>query len=304
MNTLSYACMSLLLAITLGPSAWAESPVQLLRLAIVDTSSSMTGPRILVVQDELRRVLQQTPASPEFPFALVTFATTADKARVYTELDAARRAIDGLKPDGGTNIAAGLARAIEELRDFSEATHIAVLFYSDGEDANLAGILTQEVELDALFADRERTGLKQTVIFKRWGNANVALKQKIEERGRSRVVDAGDGSLAALRIKPDVRVTDVRWSSSQPDVLDVDIVPTVTTPGDIAKSWSGLLRFRCETSGASGDTTIDVDPLTTPPQKFTLTIPVSMTADVKEMTLPFAVTVPKEQRPEDALHVP
>ena len=304
MNTLLYACMSLLLAVTMGQTAWAESPVQLLRLAIVDTSSSMTGPRIAVVKDELRRVLQQTPASPVFPFALVTFASTADKARVYTELDAALQAIDGLKPDGGTNIASGLARAIEELRGFSDATHITVLFYSDGEDGNLAGILTQEAELDAIFADRERTGLKQTVIFKRWGNANVALKQKIEERGRSRVVDAGDGSLASLRIKPAVRVTDVRWSSSQPDMLDVDIVPTVTTHGDIAKSCSGSLRFRCQSTGASGDTTFDVDPNTTDPQKVTLTVPVSMDADVKEMTLPFEVTAPKGQRPEDSLLVP
>lgn len=304
MNTLFSTCLFLLVATTMRPSALAESPVQLLRLAIVDTSSSMTGPRIVVVKDELRRVLQQTPASPEFPFALVTFASTADKARVYTERDAARQAIDGLKPDGGTNIAAGLARGIEELRGFSDATHIAVLFYSDGEDGNLAGILAQETELDALFADRERTGLKQTVIFKRWGNANVALKQKIEERGRSRVVDAGDGSLASLRIKPDVRVADVRWSSSQPNMLDVDIVPTVTTHADIAKSWSGSLRFRCATSGASGDTTFDVDPNTVDAQKFTLTVPVSMSAGAKEMTLPFDVTVPKGLRPEDALLVP
>ena len=70
-----------------------------------------------------------------------TVNTAADKARVYTDVNAARQAIDGLTPNGGTNIAAGLARGIEELRGFSGATHIAVLFYSDGEDGNLKGIL-------------------------------------------------------------------------------------------------------------------------------------------------------------------
>ena len=304
MNALSTVVLSLSLMFSTAGFAVDESHIKLLRLAIVDTSTSMNGPRIAVVEDELRRILQQTPPSPEFPFALVTFASTADKARVFLDLDQALAAVAGLTPYGDTNIAAGLASGIEELRGYTDAAHIAVLFYSDGADANLAGILAEEAKLDALFAIREKTGLKQTVVFKRWGNTNSALKQKIEERGRSRVVDAGEGSAAALKFESAIQVADVRWSATQADVLEIDILPTVAVRGDMAELSATPFRFSCLTPGVSGDVTFEVDPAASSPKRYTLRIPTKSDDPVSELTVPFELTIPDGESPEMAFLLP
>lgn len=295
-----YAFFSILI---LAPMGMADQPA-LVRVAVVDTSGSMQDKRISIVRTELRNVITQLPPSSDHPFVLVTFQSVAEPARIFTDEQAALAAVNKISVGGGTNIAAGLESALNEIRKYTDSAHVWVLFYSDGEDPNLSGILEQEAKLDAIFADRQQAGLAQTVILKRWGNANGVLKQRIEDRKHAIVTDLGEATLVPIRLDAKVDVVGVRWSTKKLGYLEVDVQPSVQINGPSGQQWNELLNFCCAFAGAEGETSIATLPGDPAPKVGTLLVPDPNDPTIGELKLPFKITPPVSQSVGSSLLVP
>ena len=142
------------------PRWQAASSTAFLRLAILDASSSMEGERLDVARNELFRVARQLPPSKTHPFVIVPFDSDARQVCTFTDLPSMEAFLSDLTSEGGTSIAAGLARAVDELSRYAGARNVYVFLYTDGEDSSEKEIAAQEARLDAIFADRQTKGLE------------------------------------------------------------------------------------------------------------------------------------------------
>lgn len=245
-----------------------------IRIAVIDTSKSMDGVRLATVKTELAEHAKKYPPSAANPLTVVLFNDTVREVRSFTEAPAFQSYLPTLTACGGTSIASGLRRAVEEARKHSKAAHVVVLLYTDGEDGDQAGIDAAEEELNRLFTERSRVGLAQTVVFcKRWGGANAELMAAIAKRGQAAVIDGGEAALQSVLLTPHVKVKDVRWSTSHPGTAEVTLEGWVE--GDSAlPADAPLVRLTCP--AAPTDSPSEVG---TKPTAFTLRVNVSR-ADV------------------------
>jgi hypothetical protein len=277
-------------------SLLTQSP-KLVRIAVVDDSGSMAGDRIAVVRRELNDMLAQLPPTPDYPFVLVSFGSQAAAPRVFTDLAPATTAINALAGgSGGTNIAAGLACACDELGKYASVPQVCVLLYSDGEDSNTNGILAQESRLDALFSQRDKQGLGNTVVFcKRWGNANALLREAIEKRGHARVLDAGEAVLIPVTIEPRLELKGTAWSEKEPSTLEVTLMPQLRVDGDLDSAKTLRLRLHCVTPGVTGDIDAELSPEQTA-SPLSLVVPVPDAAFMaSKLDLAFEISPPEAQ---------
>lgn len=293
-------------ALLLLPSAGqaADRTSQWVRLAIVDDSGSMRHERVETVKKELLKVARQLPPTPQCPFGLITFGSSADSVRWYTDFAGIERAISRLNGNsGGTNIASGLEEAARALKPHLQSGHLCILLYTDGEDGDQDGILRAEARLDALFAQRQQVGLSQTVFCKRWGNSNAALIEQFKRHNRANLVDAGELSILPLTFVPAVAVNDVRWESLTADRLSVTWTSSVTVRG--VQETLAPVRFKCLNSPATGHVESRVVPNSTAAVVRTVVVRVSE-AERKagRLTLHFRVTLPSGQKTASGIVLP
>jgi hypothetical protein len=288
------------LALTLA----AAQPT-LVRVAVVDNSPSMAGPRIEVVRNELRRVIAQMPPSPEFPLVLIVFHDVVEPTLVLTDSAAAEKAIAALRGDGdGTHIAPALVRAVEEINRRLQADNVLVLLYTDGEDGDAAGIRRAEEQLDRLFAERHRQGLSQTVFVKRWGGANAQLVEYLKKQGHAQLIDAGDFQMVAVSVQPQVALVAATRDPKDARRLQVMFTPTITLRGNAQLSQPLVLRFQCLNPGAAGEVNVEVNS-TAPASRHTLVVPIPPEAEQSgQLDVRFRVVPTPPQVGQGSLLVP
>lgn len=294
-----------LLTASLASSSFADDVPQLLRLAIVDNSGSMEGERIASVRHELANIAKQLPPSKTHPIVLIKFGSTVAPPITFTDLATFEAAIALLQGNsGGTNIAAGLDESVRQLERQSSAKDVWVLLFSDGEDNNQTGIANAEEKLDAVFADRQQHQLKQTVFCKRWGNSNAQLIQKLRERGRADVIDAGQLKVRPLTFTPVVEATDVAWNGDDPERLDVTYSVRIDVQGDLQGLTLPAMTVKCPLPNSTGDIDTEVTP-GSPIAGRKISVPISP-ADRKigRLRLPFSFTPPTDIPAPDSKVLP
>lgn len=306
----SFVCLNCLtiglLAVCLATSSVADEVPQLLRLAIVDDSNSMAGERIASVRQELASVAKQLPPSKTHPIVLVKFGSTVAPPIAFTDLATFEAAIALLQGNsGGTNIAAGLNEAVRQVERQRSSNDVWVLLFTDGEDINQTGIAQAEEQLDAVFADRQQHQLKQTVFCKRWGNSNAQLIQKLRERGRAVVIDAGQLTVRPLTFTPAVDVTDVAWDGDDPNRLNVTYSVRIDVQGDLQGLTLPAMTAHCALSKLTGDIDTEVTPGTPSIVGRKVRVPVSA-ADrtAGRLRIPFTFTLPNDIPAQDAKVLP
>jgi hypothetical protein len=283
--------------------AAAPQPI-LVRVAIVDNSPSMQGPRIAAVRAELTSVIRQLPPSPEFPLILVVFHERVEPTVVLTDPRAAEQAIAGLQGNGdGTHIAPALVQGRNELLPYRNTSTVLVMLYTDGEDGDQDGIHRAECQLDALFSERSRRGLGQAVFVKRWDNCNTDLIARLRAGGHVQVLDAGELTVEPLTVTPAVVVMSARRDPHDPERLQVAYIPSVTTKGRRSSAASAAFDFVCMDAGVAGDNRLRVQSDT----KYlpsTLTVPVPDGGKADRLTLTFHVTPVPPSTPQSTFVLP
>ena len=279
--------------------------VKLLRLGIVDDSGSMLGERITTVRDEWLALARQLPPSVENPIVLVTFGSSASAPQLYVDLPSFETAIGQLNGEsGGTNIAAGLREGIAYLESAGDAQDVWVFLYSDGEDPNQTGILEEEAKLDAVFSDRQQQGLPQTVFLKRWGNANADLLNRIQSRGRAKVLDAGELSVRPITFDPHVDLLGVSWNPDDPQKLDIEFAPRLDVHGAVDGLNLPTITLEVAVDDATGDRSINVQSGSSAVTR-KVTVPVSAEARRSgQLNLPFVLTAPADITTDGAKVLP
>ncbi len=299
------------IAVTLCVLLWnlsarvvADSPASLLRLAVVDDSGSMKGERAGTVRDELMKVARQLPPSPTHPFGIITFGSTAESVQWFTNPTHFERAVERLAGgSGGTNIASGLEEAVAALRSRLKSGNLCLLLYTDGEDGNTSGILKAEAQLDDLFAQRQQSGLSQSVFVKRWGNANSALVKQLQQHSRATIVDAGELAIHPLTFSPSARILVAAWETGEAARLRVTFAPQVVVRGH--QGPLAPLAMTCRTRGATGHLKSLVVPNHPHPLRRTVSIPVTdAQLNAGQLALEFDVESPAGQATASGIVLP
>ena len=219
-----------------------QANLDLLRVVVLDISGSMRSPdhgssRLDVARNELISAVAQFPPTLRAPVVLIPFAGSVDDARVtwHEELASFQTAITALQPDGNTDIAAGLLRAVEVVQP--TAAHVTIYLASDGEQTvgGLERVEMAERELDKLFGQRSERGLSQTVVVKRWGGVNADLVAHLRRNPDVDVYDVGELAFRTATIIPSVRVRSAHWLNPHDLLarLDLDVVLDVRSATQI-----------------------------------------------------------------------
>lgn len=241
-----------------GGSARADGAVYV-RAIVLDTSGSMAGERFATAMREIGEFARQLPPSPEHPIVLVPFQEQVHHVGVFTDPKKFAAMLAELQAGGGTSIAAGLERVITEIARYPNAGHVSVLLYTDGEDDDRAGISRQEEKLDRLFGSRSQRGLQQSVVFcKRWEKANGELLQQIRQRGRARIIDAGELRLVPVTLRPTVTAARAEWAGGKVGRMNVELQARIAVTGATESVSLPAIRFTCRSAGVSGTTAVDV----------------------------------------------
>jgi hypothetical protein len=268
----------------------ASSPPTLVRIAIVDTSGSMEGERIAAVHRELAKVIRQLPPSPEFPLLLIVFNSQVGPTHVFTDGPSAEKAAAALNAGGGTHIAPALVRAYEELRHYQKTANALVMLYTDGEDSDQEGIRRAETQLDALFNDRSKEGLGQSVFVKRWENANAELIARLRAHGHAQVLDAGELSVEPLSFLPAVQVVAARRDPEDARRLQVAFAPSVALKGKRPTGTLPGFKFACRNAGAEFRNRVEIQ-ADAPARNGVVTLPIPADAErAGEISLVFDVS--------------
>lgn len=202
------------------------------RVIVLDTSGSMTGERIATAKAELLALARQLPPTKDHPLILVPFDSSPHDVATFTDLPAFERHLAKLHAGGGTSIASGLLRALQEVKPYTAAGSVALFLVTDGEDSDRKAIEDAELKLDGVFSIRKKQGLPSSVVFlKRWENANAQLLQKITQRGNARVIDAGEFKLVPVTLTPVVLVLRTAWVKNRPQTLAVECQAKMTLTG-------------------------------------------------------------------------
>ncbi|MDC3378723.1 VWA domain-containing protein [Planctomycetota bacterium] len=272
MNRRTHALAAFALGLVLASAAQAEELApRLVRMAVIDCSGSMNGPRLQTAKAELLELGRQLPPSVNTPFMIVPFTSSARGCATFTDLGRFEAFVTGLSAAGGTKIAAGLERGTQELQTYQAARHWALILVTDGDDGDVDGIRAAEARLDALFAQRQQRGLSNTVFCKRWDGANADLVAELRRRGHATIIDGADGQMVALVFTPKFRVAQSEWAGD--GRLAVRVAASLEVAG--ARNLSRLtpVRARCITADATGNVTVDIHPRR--PQLLELTLPVA-----------------------------
>lgn len=248
-----------LLAMTTAAVETTAAVPALVRVVVLDTSSSMAGERIDTAKNELLDLARKLPPTPDCPFVIIPFSGEVGEVKTCTDLKTFEDFVVRLQANGGTAIAQGLDRALTELQRYAGCRHACVFLYTDGEDGDAAGITRQEERLDQLFAARQQQGLNQSVVFcKRWEQANAALLKQIAQRGHAKVLDGKEMALRPVTLTPGLQLVRAGWAADQPLLLDIELVASLAATG-LPKGMSiPGLKFTCQTAGASGNIQADV----------------------------------------------
>lgn len=102
-------------------------------VVVLDRSGSMGGGRLAHAQQALCDIVDKL--TPHDTFGLVTFDTRVElpvPAGQVRNPEAIKRAIRGVTPRGGTDLASGLVRGLKEARRLEAETGVRVLLVSDG----------------------------------------------------------------------------------------------------------------------------------------------------------------------------
>lgn len=246
--------MWFMLTVALSSLAMNPPPApSLVRVAVVDNSSSMQGERIESVREELEKIITQVPPSAELPLVMIVFAGEVESPQTFTDPKTARQAISRLRAQlPGTAIAPALERAHAELTRFKQSSNVMLLFYSDGEDSDRAGIDRAETRLDQLFAGRAQAGLQQSVFVKRWGGVHARFVERLRAGGHVQVFDAGEMAIDMVTVVPQVTIHSARRTAGHESKLVVAFTPQLTIRG--TKSTEPVTaRFLCRMPNATGD---------------------------------------------------
>lgn len=303
----SICTFSVLVLLTAIIEAGDQPAPKFVRLAIIDTSGSMDGSRLEVARDELLRVASQLAPSPSYPFIVIPFDSDVRDTQTFTDIATMQTFLSGLSAGGGTNIASGLARAVDELNRCADAQNVCVFLYTDGEDSSETEIADQEARLDALFADRQTKGLQQTVVFcKRWQRANAHLVKQLMQRNHARVVDAGQLNLVPLTLEPEIVVQDVQWIDDAPSTLEILLAAAIHTHGNKSGHTPAPLLLECTTPQAEGDLRTLVPPGAVHPTPLTIRLPVAPDNVVSgdPLELEFELAEPQVAASDDGLVLP
>ncbi len=279
----------------------------LVRIVVLDTSTSMAGDRLEQAIAELREMLRQLPPTERLPVVVIPFEGHVREVRKFTDLKSCEAYLARLSAGGGTRIAAGLQRCLAELKSYPNARHVCVLLYTDGQDRDLKGIMEQEEQLDRLFVDRSKRGLGQTVVFcKRWEGANADLVAKIKERGHVPVVDAGDLRLSPVTLMPSLSVSQTRWAKDALNVLEIEVVVKVDVRGANGKTQLSPMRLTCLTPNVVGDVNKQIIPGQPNPTSLAIRLPVSpeLRAAGGRTELAFQISQPRTVKDKDSLVLP
>jgi len=232
-----------------------DKDLDLLRVVVLDVSGSMdskdTKPltRLGTARKEIKESLTQLPVSGKTPVILVPFChkIQEDFERIYFSTKAMADALDQIKPDGRTNIAAGLGRAIERINQLGLAKNLVIYLYSDGEHNTGSKKLLEQQEdnLDRLFGFRASKGLSQTVVVKRWGGVISKLVARLKKNPYVIVVDAGQLELRTVTLVPSVRLRSVEWHDAASGLAKVQFDVTVANRSEFTLPGKSTIKISC-----------------------------------------------------------
>jgi len=236
-----------------------DKDIDLLRVVVLDVSGSMdskdTKPltRMGTARKEIKESLTQLPLSGKTPVILVPFChkIREDFERIYFSTKAMADALDQIKPDGRTNIAAGLGRAIERINQLGLARNLVIYLYSDGEHnwGSKKLLAQQEDNLDRLFGFRASKGLSQTVVVKRWGGVISKLVARLKKNPYVTVVDAGQLELRTVTLVPSVKLRSVKWHDAASGLARVQFDVTVTNRSELTLPGKSTIKISCPLPG-------------------------------------------------------
>ena len=236
-----------------------DKDIDLLRVVVLDVSGSMdskdTKPstRMGTARKEIKESLTQLPLSGKTPVILVPFChkILEDFERIYFSTKAMADALDQIKPDGRTNIAAGLGRAIERINQLGLARNLVIYLYSDGEHntGSKKLLAQQEDNLDRLFGFRASKGLSQTVVVKRWGGVISKLVARLKKNPYVTVVDAGQLELRTVTLVPSVKLRSVKWHDAASGLARVQFDVTVTNRSELTLPGKSTIKISCPLPG-------------------------------------------------------
>lgn len=306
-STIALLTFALLTSIAEANQPAPMTRSQFVRLAVIDVSSSMSGERLRVARDELGRVAKQLTPSETHPFIVVPFDSSVRNVHTFTDLQALEEFLSELDAGGGTNIASGLARAIDELNRYPDTPNICVLLYTDGEDGMRQQIAAEEAKLDALFADRRTRGLDQTVVFcKRWQGAGAQLLKQLADHGNARIIDAAELDLVPITLTPHVTVEQAQWVNDKPSTLEVTLAAQVVAHGEDTNYTGGNLLLECHTANTEGDLRVSLNPSDPAPTPVTLRVdlPPKTALAGGQVELEFELAQPPPTQGPDSLTLP
>lgn len=308
------ACLFQFVLLLLSTMANADDAKQpsiapsFLRIGVVDTSGSMAKDgRLDVAKSEMQRLARDLPPSVDHPFVIIPFESNVLDVRTFTELATFEAFLGILKPTGGTNIAAGLEQAVREVERYRNVPSICVLLYTDGEDGSQNAIFAAESKLDALFADREKRGLGQSVVFcKRWQQANSALVQRIADHGHAQLIDAGELKLIPITYTPELKLIATRWTTPNSGILEINLEGSLQVATQNSLSNLPDLTINCLAANSEGDTAVTLTPGANTLTKITVRVPIDSTTlpPSREWNLSFAAVDPKSVVTKEGVYLP
>jgi Mg-chelatase subunit ChlD len=279
----------------------AQSP--LTRIFILDTSGSMAGRRIRVAKGEMLALARQLPPGPERPIILIPFHAQVDRVDTFTRLADFEARLERVRAGGGTSIASGLREALVQIGKLRTVRHVCVMIYTDGEDSDEKGIARQEKKLDALFAERHKHGLKQTVVFcKRWASANARLLRAMKKYRHTRVIDLETSRMVAVTLEPKFSVVRVAWFKAGAPALEVVVEARIEVQGQTPATTLPPVGVRCPLSGAAGDVTAALIPGKT--TRLTVRLPLPARFTGRKLEVPFELSEPAETVSKNGMTLP
>ncbi|MCU0492151.1 MAG: VWA domain-containing protein, partial [Chloroflexaceae bacterium] len=165
-----------------GSGAMPKLPLYL--CLVIDRSSSMRGDRLMQVKDAAHRIIDQL--GPEDFFAVVTFndrAEVAVPAQRVRNRDELKRMVSGIEAAGGTEMAQGMALALQEVQRMLGNGISRMLLLTDGRTYGDEG---QCVEV-ARRAQRRGIGLTALGIGTEW-NEDLLETLTAHENSRTQYI--------------------------------------------------------------------------------------------------------------------
>ncbi|MBI2808705.1 MAG: VWA domain-containing protein [Planctomycetes bacterium] len=260
------------------------------RVIVLDTSGSMAGKRINTAKAEILAVAKQLPPSKDRPIILVPFHSVSHSVATFIDLPSFEAHLRRIDAGGGTSIASGLNRALEELKRYDKSSHLCFLLYSDGEDSDDAGIAAAEKKLDSLFAIRRKQGLQSLVFCKRWENANAQLLANLAKSGNAKVIDAGELKVVPVTLTPAIKIQRATWDKTKPLTLELEAQAQIEISGVPYDPSFPSLTLQCTDPGVVLKAVV-LRPGDPKPAVFTMTMPIPPTAvTAGKATLHFKVS--------------